>query len=119
MRLGALLAVLTLHFLAACSDPSCEAIAPGTPISSLPPLYGSGSPCGSASSDVALIECCVHPPSDAGCGTDCDALAPYGSAGLSGRWAGGDGQCGYGASWQCGVWYRNGKVLDTQLCCID
>jgi hypothetical protein len=46
-----------------------------------------GAPCGAdrSNADVALIQCCMgQTQSDAGRGIDCDALAPYGSGGVSG-----------------------------------
>src|SRR5215470_13944772 len=85
----------------------------GTPVSSLAPLYGEN-PCGAPSSDadVALIQCCLaQSHTDGGCGTDCAALAPYGSAAVTGEeYSGGD--CSdYHVGWSCEVWYRNGKVV--------
>ena len=122
-RYEALLAIIAIHVLGGCSDPAarCWAIAPGTPVSSLAPLYGED-PCGAPSSDadVALIQCCLaQSHTDGGCGTDCAALAPYGSAAVTGEEYSG-GECSdYHVGWSCEVWYRNGKVVVAQACCID
>ena len=120
-RYEAFLAIVALPVLAACtSNPTrCEAIAPGTKLSSLP--VHAGSPCGglSSSSEVALIQCCLGwSQTDAGCGTDCAALVPYGSAGVGGDYSG-DECSPYGVGWSCEVWYRNGKVVEASACCID
>jgi len=120
-RYRTILAIVAIHALAACrSNPArCDAIEPGTPLSSLP--VSAGSPCGGLSSnpDVAAIQCCLGwRQTDAGCGTDCAALAPYGSAAVGGDYSG-DECSPYGVGWSCEVWYRNGKVVEAGACCID
>ena len=115
---------LGVQLLVGCSGPAarCEAVAPGTPLSALGTLTTFPTTCGAPTSnpDVALVQCCMaHPGTDGGCGTDCTALAPYGSTGLSGDYTG--GECGDGAraGWSCGVWYRNGQVILATACCSD